>query len=155
MQQATVIVSATVIDEGKLLVVQEGKEFCRGLWSVPGGRVEPGERVLAAALREVFEETGYGISITGMTPVIRYISQNGFYCIRFNFVAAISGGAPAFDGEEILDLRWIDLDAFDQFPDDQLRTPGIVRNIVADARAGRIIPQTSSSMPSGSRNCRT
>ena len=33
----------TYDDEGRLLVVQRANEPGRGLWSVPGGRVEPGE----------------------------------------------------------------------------------------------------------------
>ncbi|MDK3256093.1 NUDIX domain-containing protein [Blastococcus capsensis] len=42
----------------RLLVVRRGQEPGRGLWSVPGGRVEPGETTAQAVEREVLEETG-------------------------------------------------------------------------------------------------
>ncbi len=52
-------VGAVVLDDhGRLLLVRRGNEPGRGLWSVPGGRVEAGESVAAAVEREVREETG-------------------------------------------------------------------------------------------------
>jgi ADP-ribose pyrophosphatase YjhB (NUDIX family) len=52
-------VGGIVVDErGRLLLVRRGTEPGRGLWSVPGGRVEPGESDAEATAREVLEETG-------------------------------------------------------------------------------------------------
>ncbi|MBB3086077.1 NUDIX hydrolase [Geodermatophilus sabuli] len=52
-------VGAVVHDpRGRLLLIRRGHEPGRGLWSVPGGRVEPGESLEAAVQREVLEETG-------------------------------------------------------------------------------------------------
>src|SRR3569623_1931471 len=45
-------------EAGRLLLVQRANEPGRGLWSVPGGRVEPGEDDAAALVREMHEETG-------------------------------------------------------------------------------------------------
>ena len=42
----TLVVSAGVVEDGRVLIVQEGKEHCRGMWGLPGGRVEPGERLI-------------------------------------------------------------------------------------------------------------
>ncbi len=44
-------------DEGRLLLVRRGRPPSAGTWSLPGGRVEPGETTYAAVVREVFEET--------------------------------------------------------------------------------------------------
>ena len=44
--------------QGRLLLVQRANDPGRGLWSVPGGRVEPGEDDAAALVREMWEETG-------------------------------------------------------------------------------------------------
>ena len=138
--QATVIVSAAIVHEGKLLMVQEGKEHCRGQWGLPGGRVEPGEPLAEAIVREVLEETGYEVRLTGMTRVLRYISQLGFHCVRFNFVAEVVAGAPAIDGGEILDVQWLGFDEIAAMPDELLRTSAIARAAIDDVREGRIFP---------------
>ena len=55
-------VGAVVLDaRGRLLLIRRGNEPGRGLWSVPGGRVEAGESVSAAVEREVREETGLAV----------------------------------------------------------------------------------------------
>jgi 8-oxo-dGTP diphosphatase len=52
-------VGAVVHDErGRLLVIRRGRAPNRGLWSVPGGRVEPGASAAEAVVRELAEETG-------------------------------------------------------------------------------------------------
>ena len=50
-------------DDGRLLVVRRAHEPGRGLWSVPGGRVEPGESDPVAVEREVLEETGLHVTV--------------------------------------------------------------------------------------------
>ena len=50
-------------DEGRLLVVRRRNEPGAGRWSVPGGRVEPGESDLTAVRREVLEETGLHVTV--------------------------------------------------------------------------------------------
>jgi len=52
-------VGAVVHDhDGRLLLIRRGHAPSAGMWSVPGGRVEPGETGTAAVVREVAEETG-------------------------------------------------------------------------------------------------
>jgi ADP-ribose pyrophosphatase YjhB (NUDIX family) len=137
---ASVIVSAAIVQDGKLLMVQEGKEHCRGQWGLPGGRVEPGEPLADAIVRELREETGYEIRVVGMTRVLRYISQLGYHCVRFNFVGEVAGGAPAIDGVEILAMGWFGFDEIAAMPDESLRTPAIAREAIADLRDGRTFP---------------
>lgn len=50
--------------QGKLLLVQEKKPVAAGLWHMPAGTVEPGERPEAAAVREAKEETGLEVTLT-------------------------------------------------------------------------------------------
>lgn len=50
--------SACVWRDGSVLLARRGKALGRGLWSLPGGKLEPGESELATAHRELLEETG-------------------------------------------------------------------------------------------------
>jgi ADP-ribose pyrophosphatase YjhB (NUDIX family) len=60
-------VGAVVRDpDGRLLLIRRGNPPSRGLWSLPGGRVEPGENVAQAVEREVREETGL-VVVAGAT----------------------------------------------------------------------------------------
>ena len=56
---------------GRLLMIQRGHEPHAGLWSVPGGRVEPGETPEAAVEREVREETGLEVHVGAVVGRIR------------------------------------------------------------------------------------
>lgn len=61
--------SAAVFRDGSVLLVERGKGAPRGLWSLPGGHVEPGETVLEAAVRELMEETAVTADIAGLADV--------------------------------------------------------------------------------------
>src|SRR5258707_14303163 len=61
-------------DAGRLLLIKRGHDPGRGLWSVPGGRVEAGETAEEAVVREVREETGL-IVVTG--PLIGSVRLPG------------------------------------------------------------------------------
>jgi 8-oxo-dGTP diphosphatase len=58
-----------VLRGGDVLLIQRGKGTFTGLWSLPGGHVEPGERAREAARREVLEETGVEADIEGVLDV--------------------------------------------------------------------------------------
>ena len=65
-------VGAIVHDgRGRLLLIRRGQEPSRGLWSLPGGRVEPGESDAAAVEREVREETGLRVRAASLVGRVR------------------------------------------------------------------------------------
>lgn len=54
----------------EVLLIRRGKPPRMGEWSLPGGRIEPGERAVDAALRELREETGVEARIRGLIDVV-------------------------------------------------------------------------------------
>jgi ADP-ribose pyrophosphatase YjhB (NUDIX family) len=75
MKQINLVSTIITNDSGEVLFVREAKEVHRGMWNLPGGRLEVGERFVDAATREVLEETflpvsytAFASSSTGMSP---------------------------------------------------------------------------------------
>jgi 8-oxo-dGTP pyrophosphatase MutT (NUDIX family) len=73
-----------------LVVVRRGHRFLMtqerkygSTWSIPGGRVEPGESLAAAAVREVFEETGVPIALDGVLRVEHTPGEQARFRILF------------------------------------------------------------------------
>lgn len=110
---ATLCAGAVIIDDdGRLLVVQRRNEPSRRCWSVPGGRIEPGESAQDAARREVFEETGLVVAIGLLlgTTEQRYVDGSGRQRLLkiTDFAATVSGGELRA-GDDALDARWMSL----------------------------------------------
>ena len=81
-----VAVGAIVFKDHKVLLVRRGKPPAEDLWAIPGGSVEIGEPLAAAAEREVFEETG--ITIHALKPVYTFdvIERDSSGRTRFHYV---------------------------------------------------------------------
>ena len=47
------VVGAVLINEDKIVLIQEGKEKSYGKWNLPGGRLEKGEKIIDGVIREV------------------------------------------------------------------------------------------------------
>ena len=99
-----VAVVVLVSANGKLLFVQRGVEPQIGKWCFPGGYVDRGEEVEAAARREVLEETGLEVDITGLI---------GVYSLPSNpvIVVAYSGriaGGELMAGTDAQDADWFE-----------------------------------------------
>ena len=84
----------------RLLLIRRGNEPGRGLWSVPGGRVEAGEDDTAALVREMAEETGLSV-VPGR--LIGRVTR-GPYLIS-DYACAVLGGRLRA-GDDALDARW-------------------------------------------------
>jgi ADP-ribose pyrophosphatase YjhB (NUDIX family) len=101
---------------GRLLLVQRANEPGRGLWSVPGGRVEPGEDDERALVREMAEETGLVVEPGALVGrVVR-----GSYAISDYACAVVGGTLQA--GDDALDARWCDATELTSLP----LVPGLI-----------------------------
>jgi 8-oxo-dGTP diphosphatase len=113
-------VSAVVFRDGKVLLGQRGKVPLRGVWSLPGGRVEPGETVLQAACRELAEETGIEADLRGILDVADVILRNEDGTLRAQYVLTVFYGTwrrgKAVPGGDCAAVQWADPDALEGFP---------------------------------------
>ena len=97
-------VSIAVIErDSTYLLVQEAKPKAYGLWDFPGGHVEPDETVEAAAVREVYEETGYIVTI--LKQILVSETHEG-RILAHAYLAKITGGELQVPNDEILDAKW-------------------------------------------------
>ena len=110
-----VAVGAIVLgSDGRVLVVQRGRPPGEGLWSLPGGRVERGETLRDALVREVREETGLDITIGPLAEVVERIGDD-YHFVILDFVARVIGGIPRA-GDDARDVRFVDEAALAALP---------------------------------------
>lgn len=84
--------SAAIIRGNDVLLIERGKGAARGLWSLPGGHVEPGETAAAAAAREVGEETGIAAGIAGLLDVKDIFIRDGAGVLTAHYVLSVYWG---------------------------------------------------------------
>lgn len=103
--------------DGLVLMVQRGKDPYRGFWSLPGGSVEPGETLRAAALRELMEETAVSATLAGVITAVDLIGRDDAGAISAHVTlivfAAHYAGGTALAGDDAAAVRWSDPDALD------------------------------------------
>jgi len=94
-------------DRGRLLLIKRGHAPGAGLWSLPGGRIEPGETDAEALAREIREETGLAIEAGHLLGSVRRSSDHGDVLDIRDYAATIIGGALRA-GDDAADARWVD-----------------------------------------------
>jgi 8-oxo-dGTP diphosphatase len=105
-------VSAAIVREGKFLVVRRARAPANGLFSLPGGVVELGERLMDAVVREIAEETGMSIeplALAGYREAIVRDEDDRVerHFVILCFVARWRAGEPQLN-EELSEARWIE-----------------------------------------------
>lgn len=120
-------VGAIVHDaDGRLLLVLRGRAPAAGAWSLPGGRVEPGETDVAACRREVAEETGLVVEVGPLVGTVQRPGPAGtVYDIADHACAMVGGHLRS--GDDAADVAW--------FTPAQVRAvetaPGLVTTLTA------------------------
>jgi 8-oxo-dGTP diphosphatase len=87
-------------------MVQRAHDPGRGLWSLPGGRVEPGESDDAAVRRELLEETGLTVRVGDLVGSVERPAADGTYLI-FDYACEVTGGTLC-PGDDAADATWVD-----------------------------------------------
>jgi 8-oxo-dGTP diphosphatase len=90
---------------GRLLLIKRGHEPGAGLWSLPGGRIEPGETDQQAVTREILEETGLQVACGRLVGTAELPGLDGAVVDVSDYLAVVTGGELAA-GDDAADVRW-------------------------------------------------
>jgi 8-oxo-dGTP diphosphatase len=105
-----VCVGAIVVDEDDLLLIRRGRGAAQGEWSVPGGRVDAGELLAEAVVRELLEETGLeGVceDLVGWAERIDADAAHHYVILDFR-VTLLERGEPVA-GDDAAEAAWVPL----------------------------------------------
>ena len=137
--QATVFVGALIETNGRYQLVQEAKAGCRGSWNIPGGHLQATEGIPKGATREVYEETGHQICLTGLCPIVNCVTDHGTL-ILFPYTAKIIVfNASRPNPTEILQTGWFTRAEIEAMQDD-LRYPELIMDLLDHYEQGHIYP---------------
>ena len=105
--------SVAVVRDGRVLLAARARPPLAGLFSLPGGVVEPGETLAEAALRELREEVQVAAQVTAFLAPVEVIERDPDGRTRAHFVilahaARWIAGEPR-PSEEVLEARWVTL----------------------------------------------
>ncbi|MBI3781091.1 MAG: NUDIX hydrolase [candidate division NC10 bacterium] len=105
-------VGAVVVKDGKVLLAKRGAEPGRGLWSLPGGAVHPGEELKVAVARELREECGIEVVVEEAAEVVERMIPDAEGRLRYHYVI-LDYRARWLQGdlspsEEVEEARWVD-----------------------------------------------
>lgn len=98
-------VGAVATRTNELLMIRRATEPGRGRWSVPGGRVEPGETMAEAVVRELEEETGLaGVcgGLVGWTEIL-----DGHHYVVLDFEVTVLDRTDPVAGDDAMEASWV------------------------------------------------
>ena len=116
-----IIASSCVIDNNKILMVQENKSDIQGLWDLPGGKVKINEDIKQAAIRETLEETGYNIDLDNILLIQNYITNRGVLLIIYFYATLSDSRQVEYRKSEISNVKWFTLEEIKNIPKKNIR----------------------------------
>lgn len=102
---AKIIVGGVIEKNGKFLLVQEAKEKCKGKWNIPAGHLEPNETIIDAVKREIKEEAGCNVDLTGVLQIGNKVIESDVF-ISIIFSTKLLDENIQYNKCEILDVKW-------------------------------------------------
>jgi 8-oxo-dGTP diphosphatase len=108
MNQPQLCVGAVAVSGDRLLMIRRGTHPGKGLWSLPGGRVEPDEMLAIAVTRELREETGLD-GVCG--PLIGWVENFGsnYHFVIMDFEVTVLDPRDPVAGDDAMEAAWIAL----------------------------------------------
>ncbi|MEM2974996.1 MAG: NUDIX hydrolase [Candidatus Bathyarchaeia archaeon] len=117
--QPVVGVGAVLVHNGKILLIKRGTEPGRGKWSIPGGVVELGEKVVDTVVREVKEECNLEVEVDRLIDVVDDCTRDEkgrlkYHFVILDFLVRLKGGTLK-SNSELLDAQWVSLDEVEKY----------------------------------------
>jgi 8-oxo-dGTP diphosphatase len=103
-----VCVGAVAVRDGALLMVRRGHGPAAGEWSIPGGRVEAGELLAEAVVREVREETGLECVCGGLLGWVERFAD-GYHFVILDFETTVLDDGEPTAGDDAAEVLWVPL----------------------------------------------
>jgi 8-oxo-dGTP diphosphatase len=108
VSEPVVAVGGVALRDDELLVVRRGHGPAAGEWSVPGGRVEAGETLHEAVVREVAEETGLAVAVDRFLGWVERIDDDAPHFVILDFaVTALDPDAQPCAGDDAAEAAWV------------------------------------------------
>jgi 8-oxo-dGTP diphosphatase len=104
-----VCVGAVVVEDGRLLLIRRGRGPAQGDWSVPGGRVEVGELLAEAVVRELAEETGLEGVCGELIGWVERLGEDHHFVILDFGVTVLDPEAEPVAGDDASEAVWVPL----------------------------------------------
>lgn len=120
-------------------MVKEAKKSCYGKWNFPAGHLETGETLLESAIREVREETGCLVHLTGILPIIKVVAGKE-ELLLFHFVADFVTKNSMFDSKEILEVKWFSIEELEKLSVQELRDHDTNKRLIQYFKKKQIYP---------------
>ena len=138
--QFLIHVSAVITNnEGGILLVREKKDVVFKMYNLPGGHLNPGEKVIDGLRREMREELGCEIQVRGVVAVYSILEEESHY-INFVFSARVSEGVPRANTQEIHSIEWRALDYIEQVSEKEILYPHKLKEAVSRCLSGAVYP---------------
>ena len=109
MEGPRIAVGAVIVRDDELLMVKRGNDPGKGLWSLPGGRVEAGEYLADALRREVAEETGLEVTVGELVGIFEVVGDPHYVVLDF-FARAEKEGHAVAAASDVEEVRWVPLE---------------------------------------------
>lgn len=127
-----VAVGAVVVRDGRLLLVQRARGVAAGRWAEPSGRVDAGETLAAAVLRELREETGLAGAVGPLCGIAEVIGD-GWHYVIIDFWVEVAPDAEPIAGDDAAAVAWATRDDLAALP--------LVDDLVTFLEAHAVLPQ--------------
>jgi ADP-ribose pyrophosphatase YjhB (NUDIX family) len=101
-------VGGIAVSDDRLLMIRRGRGPAQGEWSVPGGRVEWGETLAEAVVREVLEETGISCACGELVGLVERMGD-GYHHVILDYAVVPLSDAEPVAGDDAAEAAWVPL----------------------------------------------